>query len=295
MQKIRYVNLRGETVEFGAGKPLLLAHVDGLGATEARISALTGAYQSGERMTRIQRGARVVDVQFALWPETDTREAMYKARTDVASRLTAGRCMDAAGNCGRLYYDNDAGSWWTYAVPEGEGATYGTRFVNRLPGGRISFRSGSAYWRSVQTYKTVLEIAQGGFVLPFSFPIRFGSAQFRKTAVNEGGADAPVQIVIYGTGETPILKNRTTGATITIGKAIASGERLEINTDPEQLSCVHVHTDGTREDAWGYVSADSAVAEFVLRPGDNDIEYVPVQAANKSRVEISWHALYEGV
>lgn len=295
MQRIRYVNLIGETVEFGAGRPLLLAHVDGLGATEARISALTGAYQSGENMTRIQRSARVVDVQFALWPETDTREAMYRARMDVAKRLTAGRCMDEGGNCGRLYYENDAGSWWTYAVPEGEGATYGTRFQNKLPGGKISFRSGSAYWRSVQTYTTRLEIAAGGFKLPFSFPIRFGSTQFRKIAQNEGGADAPVQIVIYGTGETPVLRNRTTGATITIERAIASGERLEINTDPEQLRCVHVHTDGTREDAWGYVSADSAVAAFVLRPGDNDVEYVPSQTANDSRVEIQWHALYEGV
>lgn len=295
MQRVRYVNLRGETVDFSAHAPLILAHVEGIGVTEAKISAIAGAYQSGESMTRMQRGVRIVYVQFALRPEEDTREAMYRARMEMATRLSTGRCMDADGHCGRLYYTNDAGSWWTYAVPDGEGPTYGTRINNILPGGRISFRSGSAYWRSVAEYEERFEMAGGGFKLPFTFPIRFGSSSFVKSVKNEGGADAPVSIVIYGTGETPTIKNHTTGAQITIERAIASGERLEISTDPEALSCVHVLTDGTREDAWGYISAESEVAGFTLTPGENAVEYIPSQTASGSRVEMRWHALYEGV
>ena len=295
MQRIRYVNLLGETVDFGGERPLILAHVDGLGTTEAQISIVRGAQQSGAFITRAQRGERNVRVQFALMPKEDTREAMYNERIKLSSKLSLSRCIDAQGNMGRLIYDNDAGSWWTYAMPEGDGVTFGTRMRNLLPGGDVTFKSGSAYWRANTQSETVLEIGRGGFKLPFSFPIKFGTAEFRKNVRNEGGAAAPVEITIHGSGETPTIANATTGAQIKIDQPVASGEMLIINTDPEHLACTHVLADGTREDAWGYLDPRSAVADFTLEPGDNVVEYVPDQVSEASRVVIRWHALYEGV
>lgn len=295
MQKIRYINLRGETLEFGARPPLILASVKGLGQTEAALSGTKAAYQSGERITRIQRAARVVDLQFTLIPTQQTRAGMYAERMRVSTILSAARCMDADGNMGRLIYENDAGSWWTYAVPEGEGAQYGTRLQSILPGGKIAFRSGSAYWRSTEEYEARLEMGEGGFRLPFSFPIRFGTGAFSAQAVNGGGTDAPVRIVIYGSGETPTIRNDTTGAQVIIERTIATGERLEIDTNPESLKCVHVHADGTSEDAWGYLNAASAIADFALAPGENALSYIPSQTASGSRVKIYWNAQFEGV
>ena len=294
MQRIRYINLRGEVIDFGGARPLILAHVDGLGTTDAAISAVQGAYSSGQTLTRMQRGARDVRVQFSLWPQTDTREAMYNARVELNTKLSAARCMDGAENMGKLIYDNDAGSWWTYAVPEGEGAKFGTRIKNILPG-EITFRSGSAYWRAMSQSEETLEIGEGGFRIPFSFPIRFGTTEFVKTLENAGGAAAPVEITIYGSGETPAIRNNTTGAEIRLSQAVASGEVLRINTDPEKLECVHILADGKAEDAWGYLDPESAVADFALEPGANDVEYVPDQVSSESRVVIRWQAVYEGV
>ena len=295
MQRIRYINLRGEVIDFCGEKPLILAHVDGLGRTDAAISAVQGAYQSGQTFTRMQLGARSVRVQFSLMPEENTREAMYSERVALITKLSLSRCMDAAGNMGRLIYDNDVGSWWTYAVPDGEGVTFGTRFRNYLPGGEITFKSGSAYWRAMAQSETTLEIGEGGFRIPFSFPIRFGTANFAKSVRNEGGADSPVEITIYGSGETPSIRNNTTGAEIRIDKPVASGEKLVIHTDPERLECIHVLADGKEEDAWGYLDPESAVADFVLEPGENAVEYVPDQVSSESRVVIRWNARYEGV
>lgn len=295
MQRIRYINLRGEVIEFGGVKPLILAHVDGIGTTDAEISSVQGAYQNGTTLTRMQRGARSVRVQFSLMPEENTREAMYKARIALNAKLSLLRCMDADGNCGRLIYENDAGSWWTYAVPDGDGAQFGTRFLNYLPGGEVTFKSGSAFWRESGQSEATLEIGEGGFRIPFSFPIRFGTTNFIKSLRNEGGASAPVQITIYGSGETPCIRNNTTGAQIMLSQPVASGEKLLIDTDPERLSCVHVLADGQQEDAWGYLDPESSVADFSLEPGENAVEYVSDQVSSESRVVIRWHARYEGV
>ena len=49
------------------------------------------------------------------------------------------------------------------------------------------------------------------------------------------------------------------------------------------------------EDAFGYLDPSIAVSAFVLAPGDNEVEYVPSVTSRQSRVEIAWHAYFEGV
>lgn len=295
MQKVTYINLRGERIVFGGEKPLILAHVDGLGPTAMSTMRIQGAYQQGETITRMQHASREIEIHFSIHPQSNTREALYYARLELSAKLAAGRCIDAQGQMGQLIYENDVGTWFVHAVPEGEGATFGTRRQNRLPEGKIRFRAGSAYWLSSQNNSAVLEMGGGGFSLPFSFPIRFGQQRFAIAVHNVGGVDAPVRMTIYGTGEAPEIRNHTTGALLSVRTAVATGERLQIDTDPEQISCVLERADGSREDAFGYLDPQSALSAFVLRPGENEIEYVPSRASDASRVEMSWYTRYEGV
>ena len=87
----------------------------------------------------------------------------------------------------------------------------------------------------------------------------------------------------------------STGARIAVSRPVAVGERLIIDTDPDVLSVVVRAADGTETPAHGYLSLDSSLTGFVLRPGPNNIEYLPSRPSLLSRVELQWSARLEGV
>ena len=131
--------------------------------------------------------------------------------------------------------------------------------------------------------------------LPFSFPIRLGNRGFYGVAFNGGQVAAPALIEIAGSGETPTLVNHTTGASLTVARAVAEGDLLAIDTDPEALS-VTIHTaQGEQIPAHGYLTLDSSLTDFTLRPGVNELEYKPSTPSVDSLVRIRWTPRMEGV
>ena len=126
-------------------------------------------------------------------------------------------------------------------------------------------------------------------------PMKLGTRLFNADLKNEGTADAPVVVEIYGTGEAPELVNHTTGARIVVQQVIETGARLVIDTNPDNPSCVLIGSDGKETDAFGYLDADTAISAFALRPGTNSVEYIPSVPSIGSRVEIRWRSMYEGV
>lgn len=292
MQKITYVNVFGECVVFAGEPPVLLRSVSGFSRPDGQILRTQGAYQAGELLSRVQLPARSVQVQFDILPQ-ESREAMYQERMRIERVLSSGRCMKD-GETGMLIYENDAGSWQTHAVPEGAIA-YGTRFRNAIAQNRVNFLCPDAFLFEREQQEVQLRMGAGGFTLPAKLPIQLGLRKFSAGLRNDGTADAPMRITIYGTGESPKLINRTTGAQIIVSRMVSSGERLEINTDPMALTCRLHRADGAVEDAFGYLDPSIAVSAFVLTPGENQIEYVPSVASGESRVEIVWQNVYEGV
>lgn len=292
MQKVTYTNAYGESLVFGQSFPILLSSVSGLSRPDADIVSVRGAWQDGVQMQRIQMPERNVQVQFDILPH-ENREALYKRRLEAERILASGRAMKGE-KIGLLTYENDAGKWQTDAVPAGAIA-YGKRFQNALPGCKVRFFCPNPYLLSAQEQTSRMHMGQDGLTLPTTMPIRLGARKFYANLMNTGTADTPVKIIIYGTGESPRLVNHTTGAEIVIERAIANGERLIVDTDHRNLSCVLEKANGEKEDAFGYLSASAAMSAFVLVPGSNQVEYIPSRVSIGSRVEIFWHSLFEGV
>lgn len=292
MQKITYINLYGEAVVFGNESPLILASVSGLSRPSGKLITAQGAYQSGQTIYRAQLAARKVSVTFSIFG-CGTRKELYERRAWVEHVLAYGRCV-RDGKCGQLIYENDAGAWIMNAVPEGA-VTYGKRFLNSMPNCKVSFTAAGAYLKTRIAKNRTLRMGSGGFTLPTTLPIRLGTRLFAGEISNDGAVDAPMMITIYGTGETPKLVNHTTGAQLIVGTPIATGSRLEINTDPDELSCALVGPDGTKTDAFGYLDPSVAVSAFLLAPGMNRIEYMPSVPSRGSRVDIAWRTAVEGV
>lgn len=292
MQKLTYVNVYGESIEFGGEPPILLRSVSGFSRPDASVVSTQGAYQAGAMLHRLQLPTRMIQMQFDILPQ-ESREALYQLRMKMERVLASGRCMKD-GKTGLLIYENDAGRWQMDAVPDGT-ITYGKRFRDAIAGSKLNFLCPNPYLLSDQVNLTHLRMGAGGFKLPAKLPAQLGIRKFTATLVNDGTVDAPMTITIYGTGETPKVVNHTTGAEIIVSRSVADGERLVIHTDPLTLSCELHKADGMVEDAFGYLDPSVAVSAFVLKPGSNEVEYVPSIVSTGSRVDLEWRAYYEGV
>ena len=289
MQRITYVNTYGERLVFGGEPPLLLRSVSGLSRPDATVVKTQGAYQDGVRFSRLQLPARVVQISFDM-PPLATREAMYRERMRIERVLS--RCA-RDGTIGLMIYENDAGAWIAGAVPDGA-VSYGKRFRNGFVNNRLTLYCPDAYLQDRIEQSAQRRMGQSGLVLPAALPVRLGARRFRLALTNEGTADAPVTMVLHGTGETPTVVNHTTGARIVVSRTVSEGEQLVICTDPRNLSCRILRADA-EEDAFGYLDPSTAVSAFLLAPGVNDVEYVPSAVSLGSRMEIRWRSCYEGV
>jgi len=290
MQKLTYINLNGDSAVFGGEPPYILEHVKGLGKPAVKIAATRGAYQNGDTARSALLEPRFVDLTFHI--QGESRADLYQKREALMGLLAFGRAFDGERQ-GRLLYQNDYGTWWIHAIPDGPDPE--KRLQNWLLSSKLSFRCSDPYWNAMNARTLALFMSDLSFRLPFRFPIRFGSRRFSGSAVNDGQTDAPVRITIYGSGETPSIVNHSTGARLTVSRAIAAGETLRVNTDPEALSVIVRRADGNEEPAHGYLSLDTPLIGFTLRRGANDIEYLPSEPSKLSRVELSWNTRLEGV
>ena len=290
MQKLTYENLNGRSVTFGSAPPYILEHVKGLGKPPVKIATTRGVYQHGDTPRSALLEPRYVDLSFHI--KGESRADMYAKREALMSMLAYNRAFDGERQ-GRLIYENDYGAWWIYATPEGPDPE--TRAQDWLLSTKMSFRCANPYWRKESVSSMQLFMSGDGFQLPFRFPIRLGDRRFSGRAVNAGQADTPVRITIAGSGEKPTLVNHSTGTRITVSRAIATGETLHIDTDPELLSVTVRSANGTESPAHGYLSLDTPLAGFMLRRGVNEIEYLPSEPSKLSRVELSWETRLEGV
>ena len=290
LQKLTYINLLGQIVEFGGGPPYVLEKVRGLGKPGYKLPAARGVYQHGETPARFQLDARHVDLSFHI--QGYSRADLYQKRRALMAALSMPAAFDGS-RLARLVYQNDSGSWWTYAVPEGPDPN--TRLQNWLLSAKLSFRCPDPYWKAHAPDALTLEMSGTSFKLPFAFPIRLGRRGFHGTANNCGQVPTPLRIEIAGAGETPKLVNHTTGAAIVVSRAIAHGDVMEIDTDPGALSVMIRTSQGEAVPAHGYLTPGSSLTDVTLRPGPNELEYSPSVPSFESLVHIRWMPRMEGV
>ena len=293
MQKVRYENARGQSILFSDALPFILEAVDGTGLCANTVTGIAGIDTDVTPIINMKKAPRQLTVGFHLIAAD--RGELYRLRRDLCGILSKDRAMkDSGGIAARVVYENDAGAWWVSAVPEGE-VRFKKRVKDLFMGVTVAFCCESPYFRSMVKKRQVLSFSGDGFELPMAYPIALGSRDFRKTLENAGQVRAPVTITITGQGETPLVLNHSTGRAIGLSRPLPEGHTLFIDTDAANLRVQVSDAHGIFQNAFGYLSPDTSLAAFTLRPGLNDIEYIPGGAAAMSRITIEWHELYEGV
>lgn len=290
MQKLTYINLNNEQIVF-CGAPFVLSKIGGLELPDLKIETLNGVYQQGDTVAGYRRQKRVVSATFTLYEST--RAALYERRMELMRVLSPDKALQGEDRA-ILIYENDYGRYMTWAMPDG-GLEAKSRVNDAQPSLKVSFRCESPYWFEVNQSSVVFDYSGEGFSLPFVLPIDFGRRDFSKEATNAGHVDAPVEIVIQCKGEVPRIYNQTTDKRIALVSAISAGNTLVLNTDPARLDAKIIDAEGNETGAFGQLSLETPLAEFVLQPGINQLVYEAGGASAQSEITVTWRNAYEGV
>ena len=289
MQKLIYENIRGEQAVF-LHAPYVLCSLRGMGLSGVRLAASSGAYQQGESILSLQREKRAVQVTLHLM--ASSRQEMYRLRSRLCGILSPDLAFDGQ-NKGRLIYQNDYGTWWTWAVPEA-GLNWGSRVLDAQPSVTVDFVCESPYWYG-QSSAAMLIGTSGGLILPTTLPFTLGKLSTEVSLTNQGQTHAPVTITMTGSGETPVLTNLRSGAVLRLVQPLPQGDQLTLCTEPGRLMAQVTHEDGSVENGFGLLDPTASLLAFRLLPGVNRLRYQSVEQTARTLVRVEWNDCFEGV
>ncbi len=289
MQKLIYQNLEGaEAVFFHA--PFVLESLKGMGLGGLNPATSSGAFQQGESLLSLRREKRVVQVTLHLMAHT--RQEMYSLRSSLCGLLSPSLAFDGQRR-GKLIYQNDHGTWWTWAVPQG-GLDWGRRIADIQPSVTLAFLCESPFWYG-PAEAVVFTGTMGGLQLPLTTPFTLGRHEAEVELLNRGQTDAPLLVQLTGCGETIALINRRTGAALRLAQPLPVGDVLTLCTEAARLSAVVTHPDGVQENGFGLLDPTASLLGFTLRPGTNLIRYESAEQTFRTPVRMEWHSCFEGV
>ena len=117
---------------------------------------------------------------------------------------------------------------------------------------------------------------EGGFSVPFSLPLSFGTISTSVTIDNPGDIPSGCTIQIHGMMVNPVVANLSTGEEISVKRTVAAGEILTISTGDDAQSAVLTAADGTTTNALHYVSIGSEF--WHIWPGINTLQILAADA-----------------
>lgn len=291
MQKVIYVppwdSLGGsDNVVLHFGRPVILGTVSGTCGTDTTVQSSNIPGMDGIYLNDIR--VEPAEIKASVYIHGNSREEMYKNRFELIRRLTP------KATPGTLYYQNDYISAKIGAVPESS-----PKFTERIKNynaAEITFFCPSPFWESLDEKQVRIAWIGNAFEFPIAIEakMKFGVIQ-SKEKVNIGAAlNTSVIISVSAPATNPIkISNNTTGQIIELEHSLSDGEKLIINTKRGSKSVTLVRSDGTREDAFHYITPDSELFELV--PGENELEYLNWNENEPTRVEIAFNELYSGV
>lgn len=284
MQRVTFVNARGESVLFGNSGPFVLQKIDGTANVSGEIKSTKSPYQDGSSFVDIQLADRQIPLQGFI--NAKSQQELYERRRELT------RILNPKLGPGRLVYTNDAQSYAISAIPE-EGPVFGDRHVhaNLFV---VNFIANDPYWRDENQTVKGLRFESGGMIFSLRLPTQFAFSAYRGTFVNSGDVETPVEIHYKGPATNPVVESETTGEYIKVNYELTAEDTLIINTAFGNKRVEVLNDDGTRTNVFHWIDLGSTF--FQLQPGRNMLkygsDYESEQAA--ATVMIYWYNKYLG-
>lgn len=111
---------------------------------------------------------------------------------------------------------------------------------------------------------------------------------------NSSTANVYPRFEIWGPGKLQVLKNNSTGKTIWFNNLVMQpGEKILLDLNPTEVSMTSSWSG--RGNVLRYVGSGSAIGDFTMKPGINNITVLITDATSATRVMIRWIPLFWGI
>lgn len=151
----------------------------------------------------------------------------------------------------------------------------------------LTLQADDPFWYDLNPNVTLYQLASttATGILPL-LPIALGgSTVFGADIIdNEGGAEAYPEWLMTGPG-LPTIQNQTTGRQFSLATAIATGQVIQVNTQPGMQSAVDV---GAGVSVWSDVVQNTPRDLWALARGMNEIFLTMGGAGIASSIQLSW-------
>lgn len=286
MESMEFLNRHGESINFG--DDIGLISVDGLGDVAADNQTQKSPFQDGTTFIDNNLHERIINLEFVI--EGNNYEDV-KSKRKLLSRVTNPKL-----GLGVLRYisygalEINAVASTVPVFPDGSN-NRGPTFQR----GMISFLCPSPFWLG-EEQTDQLVVWEGGLEFPLELPIMFANLSPNKSMIlsNNGDEETPIFVTFHGPATAPIrVSNITTGKLIEVNQNLLAGEKLEINTAFGQKRVTKVLADGSKTNAFHYISLESKF--FGLAVGNNLIEYSTGADYEQAGVTIKWRERFLAV
>ncbi|WP_397537878.1 phage tail domain-containing protein [Rummeliibacillus pycnus] len=288
METATFTNSRGESVKF-ADAPFYLQEITGLGDVSAQIQSQKSPFQDGSTYLDAILDEREIGIKFLIVADNSQSYGdVSKMRTQVA------RILNPKLGPGILRYENDAVVRIITCVADGV-PEYpdGSDRVEKIQSASVSLVAHNPFWKSLAIEEE--PAFKPLFQFPFSQPFQMGIQRDERIIDNNGDAPAPLQIEFFGPALNPMILNRTTNQIIKVNQELLEGERMIIDTDPDDFGVYFVDEKGNARNVMHWLDLDSSLSTFRLTLGENEIAYTADSNVQGAILNLSWKKLYNAV
>lgn len=287
MQKVKFTNSKGESLDFGITPPLVLQRIEGTGNVDADLQSQKSPYQDGKTLLGVNLEPRELFLQTTIL--SGDRERMFELREEVQKVFNPN-----LGN-GLLEYSTPNGSKYINAVADGSPVF--SKYAGESTVCQITLIAHNPFWYDIKEneheFQTpYLPMFEFPFFTTEEEPIEFGLEQEVVEVMNSGTTSTPLIIEFFGGLKNATLTNRTTGDFITIKKELLVGEVLTINTSFGQRKIEVDKIDNGTENGFKYLTFDSKFLQ--LEEGLNIIKY-SAESESNATVRMRWNNRYLGL
>jgi hypothetical protein len=256
----------------------------GIWAPPYTINSTKMPLSEGSQFRSVAVGEGGVDLPLKI--RASDNNALHLILRDLTNR------MDPTRGKGQLKIITDLDTRILYCLPEGlKKVTENDRFAETT----LSFTANDPYWYSDAEVITQIENSNTVIYNFFStsfFPIRLikSTTYALRTVVNQGDKDVYPIWTITGPGNTIILRNLTTGKTLSLGSlSLAVGQKLEIDTRVG-IKTVKVDGDFGNPEYFSFLSKTSSF--WSLKKGNNDLSLQMTNSNLNSKIRITFTPRY---
>lgn len=289
LQKLTFINFRGESIEIGHYRPFYLTKWDGAGDVESELIFTKSLKQHGKSFEDAYLEPRPVTITVDI--QTSTIEELYEYRQRISR-------VFAPLKPGILRYEYPLGVREIEAIPE---------HVPKFPSGKDNRRETfqkclidlicpGVFWLSADDRVEDLAVYEGGMRFPLTLPNVFSykSPSRSKVITNNGDVSTPPTITFNGPATAPIrIVNETVSQFIEVNQSLKEGEKLVISTAYRNKRVKKIDINGNERDANDYVHPFSRY--FQLEEGNNLLSYSTGAEYERAPVTIKFKERFLGV